>query len=238
MKLEQIDTQIEKTIDSNFELVIVHSDASMTIAKNNSKSIGLKKTEYEDSVEPFKKFAHGLHKKIVATEKENILVFDKAISKQKEEISVYKEKLYAIQQETLRIAQKIADKEADELKAKHVVIAEEASDKLLVEAERLQDTGASDERIEKKLDESDRIKTSVAFFNPEAIPEKIIAKKNIVKEKITYFISDEQAFIEWALMNNRSLLKIEPSLSMFNIWVRNHRKPENKFSFVEKSISY
>lgn len=238
MKLEEIDTQIEKTIMNDFDLVIVDNDASLTIAKNNLKFINLKKIEYKDSIAPFKKFTNELHKKIVSVEKSNLLVFDQALNKQKEELSEYKEKLFAIQQETLRIAQIQADNVAAELRTKQLAIAKIESDKLLVEAERLQDTGASDERVERKINQSDFVNDFAELNPPQVLPEKIIAKKNIVKEKITYFISDEQAFIEWALMNNRSLLKIEPSLLMFNIWVRNHRQPEKKFSFVEKSISY
>lgn len=108
-----------------------------------------------------------------------------------------------------------------------------------LEREAIQNTPAP---ASEKAEKLDILEKSVTVTVENVIPtqirpeEKVFLKKDEIKGKEVFSIKDEQAFIEWAILNDRSLLKIEIKKADVKKFLS--VKKNQSLSFVKKEIIY
>ena len=63
------------------------------------------------------------------------------------------------------------------------------------------------------------------------------AKKDEIKAEEIFTISNETAFIEWALQNDRSLLKIEIRIGEVKKWLaKKENQDKHKYPFLKSEV--
>lgn len=250
IKIEDAELEISHTVDDKFELIIVKDSKDLELAKENIVDIQTKKKIYTDRVAPIKSKFHTVHKKICEAEKENEIIYNSKIIKQKTEIDAYNKVLYEKQQALEKRERKRLTTIARWNERKRKIEARKEVLRLQEEQAEIDDSwdnwelGSISPESDSISEKSEQLENDIKLTKQAAeidLPIEIetvdmFSAKNRVKPKDSYSIGDEEAYIEWAIKNERALIKIEPVLSVFNRWVKmgaNSNRP-----FIKTDVGY
>ena len=225
---------------NDFEFVEVKSDEDLLKAEEQVKTAKKEKKSFQDKVKPFKQAIDEFKEKFISREKQGTKDIDSFITKQDKEIEKYKQQKLEEQREAKRKADEEAKRIADQLKKEEEdrIEKEKAdSEKALEEIQNAEIP--EEEKVEKIFELNERILDlqNVVVPSYEIKPEKVVLKKDEVKTKKVFSIKDEKDFIEWAILFNRELLKIEISKSAFNEWVKKEENQGHKFLESKEEIA-
>jgi len=219
---EIIKQELEKTeysIELTESVLPVNSKEEMVKAEGLVKVVKSRKNLFTAFIKPFKSKIDGLKNIILDKEKSEIARIDSFINEQEKIIDGYKTVVLAEQRKLKAEAERLANEKAEAERLERVKAAEAEKARLEKELEEI----AKNKPLAEVIDEIEIKKAEIASVKetviPEIViePEKVILKKDEIKTKIIYSISDEKAYINWAIKNSRTdLLEIKVSKSGFN----------------------
>lgn len=219
---------------TKIETVNVTDKQSLLIAESNIKELKEISKKFKLSIEPLKKQADEIHKKIVSVEKAQIQKIDSLIAEQESPIKKYKQIELEKQLELKRIAQEEARKRELELKR----IQDEELERLRkIKQAELDELEKRKIPIAQKIDEIEQAREEIKQIESVVVPtieisaQKVVLKKDEIKTRKVYSCNNKNELIKWALINDQSLLKIDVIVSRFNELCKN---PEfTKLPFID-----
>jgi hypothetical protein len=205
------------------DILSVSDKDSQTLAEKQIteyKKIG---KEFESEIKPLKLKLDNVKKAVLEFEKFQLSKVDTFVISQEKPIKEYKAEILRVQQEAKRKAEEEARRKAEEIRRAEEIRLNEIRKAKQKELEELEKSKvAVSEKIDAIYELKDEIKKVENIVVPEieVKVEKVVLKKDEIKTKKVYSISDESAYIEWALKHNRSLLNITVNKSEFNRFVK------------------
>ena len=239
---KEIDKEIESnfTIEVNFQVIPVDSESTQLDADAQIKKAKLDLKKFSEKIGIVKKNIDDFKKKFLDKEKiEEKKIMD-FVGLQEKEIESYKRKKKEEQDKLRAEADRIAKEKADKIKKdEEDRIAKEKAEK----EKEIQSLKESDlpapEKLEKVLSLQSEVSNMGSIIVPEieVKAEKVILKKDEIKTRKVFSVSDESAFIEFAIKQNRKLIQISISKSAFNEWIKSEENQDHPFlTFTEEII--
>lgn len=241
MELQKI-TELQGIVLPDIGIGEIKNTSELAVAEKNQKLLIKTRTEFVNNFKPVKQAIDGLKKQALDFEKTELAKVEKMESENEKYISTYKREIATLQADLKNLVSAykgIFDKLKFDLS-----VHSGKMDKVSLEIDReliQKSKEAAFEKAEKleKVDQKIETVQQVVVENvqPHQIKqEKVFLKKDEIKGKEVFSISDEKALIEWALQNDRTLLSIQMNKSAVNTWLKN--KENQSMPFVKKDIVY
>lgn len=215
-------------VAGGYEIIFPKTMEETLKAQKNLLQITKERTNFISDFKPYKQKVDELKKQLLDYEKEQVQKVEYYEKTQEGEIKKFKTEILLaqrfVQDTDLKIRTQIeyAKRKAQEL----LLSIEKWSSKIDLEIAENSKAPVS-EKIdiieEKKKEISEIEKTVIPEIEVKPI-ENFVLKKHQVKTKMVYTVQDEKAFIEWALVHARDLLKIEIVKSKFNALSEEQKK--------------
>lgn len=209
-------------------------------AEKNQSLLVSTRTEFVKNFKPVKEAIDAVKKQALDFEKAEIAKIETLEKQNGQHITEFKTEIYRLQTELKTLVGQykgIFDKCKYELSEHGVRIS-----KIDIDLDRIAIQNSKETAYEKsvKLDTIEKA-TPVIVENvqPHQIkPEtKVVLKKDEIKADEVYSISNEAAFIEWALHHDRSLLKIEIRTGEVKKWLaKKENQDKHKYPFLKSEV--
>lgn len=242
LKNKDIESKIEKelTITPTWKFVSVSNESELAEAEKQIDLANSHKKGLLNKIKPLKQAIDDFKGKFLSKEKIESAKVESFVSLQDAEIKKYKARKLEEQKKLKEEADRKAREEAERIRKEQEAKLQEERKAKQAELDALKMAeGTAKDKLEKAFELTDKINDLNTIVIPEIqiAPEKVVLKKDEVKTKKVFFITDEKAFIEWALQNDRTILKIEISTSAFNSWVKEEKNQLNEYiSFREEIL--
>jgi len=240
LKSPDIDQAIESelTLKAEYTFVSVTNEAQLLEAEAEIKKAKADQKLVVSKIKPLKEAIDNFKAKFLSKEKIETAKVEKFVSLQEAEIKKFKAQKLEEQRKAKEEADRKAKEESERIRKEQEAKLEEERKAKQAELEALKTSeGTAEEKLEKAFELTDKINDlgTVVIPEIEVKAEKVVLKKDEVKTKKIFFITDEKAFIEWALQNDRSMLRIDVSISAFSSWVKDEKNQLNEYiSFKEE----
>lgn len=225
LKSPDIDQAIESelTLKDEYTFVSVTNEAQLLEAEAEIKKAKADQKLVVSKIKPLKEAIDNFKAKFLSKEKIETAKVEKFVSLQEAEIKKFKAQKLEEQRKAKEEAERKAKEEAERIRKEQEAKLEEERKAKQAELEALKTSeGTAEEKLKKAFELTDKINDlgTVVIPEIEVKAEKVVLKKDEVKTKKIFSISNEAAFIEWAIQNNRKLLEISISKSAFNEWIK------------------
>lgn len=233
MELTIKDFKPQEIIIPEIQIIKIEDKNGLALMQDAKKTLVKTRTEYARNFAPVKQAIDALKKQSLDFEKDQLAKIDSIEKAVEKSIADWNAEQYRIQQELKRQAEEEAKRKAEEIR--QIELAKQAEILKQKEAELAE---LAKKPLAETIDKIEQIKTEIesAPIIPtvEIQPEKVILKKDEIKAEEIFTISNETAFIEWALQNDRSLLKIEIRTAEAKKWLG--KKENQKFPFLKSEL--
>ena len=215
-------------VAGEYEIIVPKTMEETLKAQKNLLQIAKERTSFVSDFKPYKQKVDEFKKQLLDYEKEQVQKVEYYEKIQEGEIKKFKTEILLaqrfVQDTDLKIRTQIENLKR---KGQELLLSIEKWN-AQVELEIVQN---SKEPISEKIDIIELKIEEVKEIEKTVIPEievkpieNFVLKKHQVKTKMIYSVQDEKAFIEWALVHARDLLKIEIVKSKFNALSEEQKK--------------
>ena len=212
-------------------------------AEKNQSVLISTRTEFVKNFKPVKQAIDEVKRQALDFEKSELSKIEDLEKKNGQYISEFKSDIYRLQTELKNLVSQykgIFDKCKYDLGQHGIVMS-----KIDIDLDRIAIQNSKETAFEKsaKLEELEVVEKSVPVVveniqSHQIKPEpKVVLKKDEIKADEVFSIGNESAFIEWALQNDRSLIKIEIRLSEVKKFLsKKENQDKQKFPFLKSEL--
>lgn len=236
MELSIKDLKPQEIVIPEINVIVITDKSGLEKMQEAKKNLVKIRTDYTKNFSPVKQAIDGLKKQALDYEKEQIKKIEAIETEVEKSISAWNQEQYRIQQELKRKAEEEARKKAEEIRQIELAKQEEIRKQKEAELAELAKKPIA-ETIDKIEEIKSQIESAPIIPEIEIQPEKVVLKKDEIKAEEIFLIENESAFIEWAILNNRSLIKIEIRTAETKKWLsKKENQDKQKFQFLRSEL--